>query len=265
MLDSQIPVGAGLSSSAALELLIASAFEYFNHLDIPPVELIELCHRAENLMGIYSGIMDQFSIKLGRKGYALLINCKNYDHEYIKLSRELAIIVVNTGIEHELANSLYNQRVLECRKALKILKTRMDMASLSSMGVDDFERHKGILDPMLRKRVKHVVYENNRVLQSVECLKNGELEEFGDLLFASHDSLKNDYEVSCPELDMVVYETKKLNGVFGARMTGAGFGGSAIVIVHKSEAKKMVRRLEDAFPIMDIYLCESADGVSKVL
>ncbi len=248
-IDSSIPIGSGLSSSAALEVLSAKIFQHVSSFEITPIELAKICKRAENeFVGVRCGIMDQFIITLGKKGSAIFLDCRSLDYEYVPIPEEMGLLVVDTGGRRELAKSEYEKRRRECEEASKILKKSLRDADKSEV----LE-----LPNPLNKRALHVVQENKRVLAARKALIENDLESFGDLLLQSHNSLKDLYEVSSEELDRAVELAKKA-GALGARMTGAGFGGCAIAVVDRDSIAK-VKRIEEEFKV---YECKSVDGAS---
>jgi len=250
-ISGNIPIGAGLSSSAALEVATALFVKTLNNLKIEKTELAFLCQKAENnFAGVSCGIMDQFASIFSKKGFALFLDCSNLSYSYVPLPFSgYKIILADTKKKHKFASSFYNQRRKECQQAAKLLS----------------EKAKTILSPVLEKRVKHVIEENDRVQQAVGFLGKNNLVSFGNLLYASHNSLRDLYEVSCPELNLLVEETKKIPGVIGSRMTGAGFGGCTINLVKEEVTKEFRKKLSSCFLkefgySPDFYLCETADG-----
>ncbi|MCT4777095.1 MULTISPECIES: galactokinase [Exiguobacterium] len=228
-----IPNGAGLSSSASIELATAFGLNVIERLDLEPLELVKLGQRAENeYIGVNSGIMDQFAIGMGKRGHAMLLDCDTLACEYAPIDLDgLSIVIMNTNKRRELADSKYNERRAECETALGQLQRTLSIQSLGDVTPDTFESNVSLLqDETLVKRARHAVYENNRTLQALVALKENRLEDFGRLMNASHVSLRDDYEVTGKELDTLV-EAAWANGAIGARMTGAGFGGCAIALV----------------------------------
>ena len=199
-----IPNGAGLSSSASIELATAVAMNKVFNLYIPQVELVKFCQEAENkFVGMNCGIMDQFAIGMGKEGNAILLDCNTLDYEYAPLDlKGMSIVIMNSNKRRELADSKYNERRGECERALKALQTQLPIKSLGELSVEEFEKHKDlIVNPVERKRAKHAVYENQRTLEAVKKLKEGDLATFGKLMNESHVSLRDDYEVTGKELD----------------------------------------------------------------
>ena len=238
-----IPNGAGLSSSASIELATAVAMNKVFNLYIPQVELVKFCQEAENkFVGMNCGIMDQFAIGMGKEGCAVLLDCNTLNYEYAPLDlKGVSIVIMNTNKRRELADSKYNERRSECERALKELQRKLPIKSLGDLSIDEFEKNKELItNPTDRKRAKHAVYENQRTLQAVERLKAGDLKTFGKLMNESHISLRDDYEVTGKELDTLAEAAWQQPGVLGARMTGAGFGGCAIALVQDSDVKHFI-------------------------
>lgn len=238
-----IPNGAGLSSSASIELATAVAMNKVFNLYIPQVELVKFCQEAENkFVGMNCGIMDQFAIGMGKEGCAVLLDCNTLNYEYAPLDlKGVSIVIMNTNKRRELADSKYNERRSECERALKELQRKLPIKSLGDLSIDEFEKNKELItNPTDRKRAKHAVYENQRTLQAVERLKTGDLKTFGKLMNESHISLRDDYEVTGKELDTLAEAAWQQPGVLGARMTGAGFGGCAIALVQDADVKHFI-------------------------
>ncbi|MBQ9971243.1 MAG: galactokinase [Elusimicrobiaceae bacterium] len=245
-----IPNGAGLSSSASIELATAVAMNEVFSLCIPQVELVKFCQEAENkFVGMNCGIMDQFAIGMGKEGHAILLDCNTLDYEYAPLDlKGLSIVIMNTNKRRELADSKYNERRGECERALQALQTRLNIKSLGELSSAEFEANKHLIEnPVEQKRAKHAVYENERTLQAVQKLKEGDVETFGKLMNASHKSLQEDYEVTGKELDALVEAAWAQQGVLGARMTGAGFGGCAIALVKDPHVKNFIDRVGQTY------------------
>lgn len=238
-----IPNSAGLSSSASIEMVTAVAFNSLENLGFERMELVKLCQHAENeFVGMKCGIMDQFAVGMGQKDKALFLNCDTLAYELVPLEPgKYNLVITNTNKPRRLAESKYNERRSECEKAVRCLQSFKPIRNLSEMNEDEFSRASAIIDDTtVRKRARHVITENQRVLQAVEVLKNNDLLKFGELMYQSHRSLKDDYEVSCFELDTLVEEASKINGVAGSRMTGAGFGGCTVSLVHQEAVDKYI-------------------------
>lgn len=264
-----LPIGAGLSSSASIEVLTAFALNKLFRLDYPEKELAVLGKKVENeFIGMNCGIMDQFAVAMGRKDKAILLNCDTLQHAYIPFhTGELSLVVINTNKKRSLTDSKYNERFAECGKALDVFKTELELENLCQLNAETLYAHAHLLHgTVLWKRARHVVLENERVRQATAALRNGDLQAVGRLMFASHESLREDYEVSGKELDTIVDFCKSFDGVEGARMTGAGFGGCAIALVQSDKVKAFsdgVTRFYEqqiGYP-PGVFLTEPADGV----
>ncbi|PIZ17331.1 galactokinase [Candidatus Desantisbacteria bacterium CG_4_10_14_0_8_um_filter_48_22] len=263
-----VPIGSGLSSSAAMEVGMAVVLQKLNNLNFSPPELIKMSQRAENeFVGVSCGIMDQFISCLGRKGSAIFLDCRSLEYEYIPLNLgDIRIAIIDTKIKRELAASAYNQRRGECAQGVELLRSNIKgIRSLRDVTTDDFNRYKASLPPVIAKRCEHVVFENKRVLDSLELLREGEMRRFGRLLYDSHESLKDLYEVSCAELDLIVDTAREVKGTFGCRMTGGGFGGCAIALVKESSINDFVKLMEERYSARtgkkpEIYVCETQNG-----
>src|SRR3989440_7565981 len=241
MIDSDVPIGGGLSSSAALEIATGKAMTAIAEVEVAPVKLAQAAQEAEHkFAGAKVGIMDQLTATLGRKDHALLIDCRSLEVKPISLAKlNAAIVVCNTNVKHDLASSAYNERRAECERGVEILsKKRPDVRALRDVSVADFEKHENDLPEPIRRRCRHVVTENDRTLTAAEALENGDREALGELMKQSHESLKNDYEVSSRELDLMVGIARRCDAVFGARMTGGGFGGCTINIVRNEAGEE---------------------------
>lgn len=231
-----LPIGAGLSSSASIEVLMAFALNELFQTCIPKTAIALLAKKVENeFIGVNCGIMDQFAVAMGQEDKAILLNCDTLEHEYLSFKTgEYDLVIINSNKQRTLADSKYNERFTECGAALKKLKQKLKIQNLCDVTLAEFElNHYLIDDPVLRKRALHVISENARVKDAVIALQTGDLEIFGKLMYASHRSLKELYEVSGKELDTIVEFCKTYDGCIGARMTGAGFGGCAIALIKK--------------------------------
>lgn len=236
LIDSDIPFGAGLSSSAALEVSVGLALATIHGDRIDPVDLALAGQKVEHeYLGVRSGIMDQFTSSLGKAGRALLIDCRSQNFDYIPLKFDhMVLMACDSMVKHSLAGSEYNKRREECEKGVALLRGfRPELRSLRDLSVDDLFEAEHFLPEVIYRRCRHVITENERTIQSAQALRDGDLKELGDLMYLSHRSLKEDYEVSCEELDVLVDIASAIDGVMGARMTGGGFGGSTINLVRK--------------------------------
>lgn len=238
VLFGNIPNGSGLSSSASLEVLTGMVLRELFDIEIDNINIALIGQYSENnYNGMNCGIMDQFASAMGKKDNAIFLDTATLNYEYAPVVLEDAsIVVTNSKVKHSLVNSEYNTRRSECEKALSELKTVVDIATLGDLSEEEFENNKSaISNPVCVKRAKHAVYENQRTIQAIKALKDGEIDKFGELMIASHVSLRDDYEVSCEEIDILVDEALKVPGVIGSRITGGGFGGCTVSIV-KNEA-----------------------------
>lgn len=267
-----IPNGAGLSSSASIELLTGVILEDLFQLTVKRLDLVITGKRVENkFIGVNSGIMDQFAIGMGQKDHALLLDTNTLEYEVVPAEfGEYVVAIMNTNKRRELADSKYNERRAECEEALSRLQTKLTIKSLGELDEETFYAHTELIgDDMLIKRAKHAVTENQRTLKAKAALVKGDLETFGKLLNASHDSLQNDYEVTGIELDTLVSAAQAQPGVLGARMTGAGFGGCAIALVKDSEWENFVAAVKKEYNnkigyATDIYKASIDDGARKL-
>jgi galactokinase len=236
-----IPNGAGLSSSASIELATGVLLDGLFDLKMDRIPMIQLGQQVENkYIGVNSGIMDQFAIGMGKKDHAILLDCDTLEYQYAPINmRDHVIMIINTNKQRTLAGSKYNERRAQCEAALQDLQKELSITSLGELSIDEFEENKHLItDEINQKRAKHAVYENARTLEALEKLQQGDLESFGKLMNESHQSLRDDYEVTGLELDTIVQAAWEQDGVLGARMTGAGFGGCAIALVHKENVEE---------------------------
>lgn len=236
-----IPNGAGLSSSASIELATGVLVNGLFDLKMERIPMIQLGQKVENeYIGVNSGIMDQFAIGMGKENHAILLNCQTLDYRYAPIVLENhAVVIINTNKQRTLAGSKYNERRSQCEEAVKELQQKLPISSLGELSARQFEENKQLItDPINRKRAKHAVFENLRTLEALEKLQQDDLAGFGQLMNESHLSLRDDYEVTGIELDTIVQAAWDQEGVIGARMTGAGFGGCAIAIVEKNRIEE---------------------------
>ena len=262
-----VPREAGLSSSAAVEMGAAALWSGLAGFRPQPVEIVKLTQRAENeFVGVPSGIMDQFVSALGRANHALFLDCRDLTFRHVPLRAGVNIVVCNSGVKRELAHSEYQIRVRQCREAVTRLRnTGIAIQSLRDVEPEDLENARQSLTEVLLKRARHVVTENQRVLRAVKALEAGDLEQFGTLMNLSHDSLRDDYEVSCRELDTLVELAWKQPGVFGARMTGGGFGGCTVNLVHEARCDAFEVAIREGYRAAlnleaEVYTFKAADG-----
>jgi len=268
-----VPNGAGLSSSASIELATAVALNTVFNLGIDPITLVKFGQEAENkFVGMNCGIMDQFASGMGKENHAVLLDCNTLKYEHVPLNLNgVSIVIINSHVKHSLVTSAYNERRKQCENALKALQTKLPIKALGELTIEEFEKNKDLIkDPVEQKRAKHAVYENQRTLLATRKLREGDLDTFGKLMNESHVSLRDDYETSCPELDIISEAAWGVKGVLGARITGGGFGGCAVCLV-KDEAidnlKQTVGKIykEKTGITADFYIASvgGAAGVAK--
>ncbi|QTU82628.1 galactokinase [Carnobacteriaceae bacterium zg-C25] len=263
-----IPNGSGLSSSASFELLIGKVSKALYNLAISPLDLVKLGKTVENeYIGVNSGIMDQFAIGMGKKDCAIRLDCNTLDYTYVPVVLgDYRIVIMNTNKRRELADSKYNERFAETRIALKEAQSVRDIQTLADLTNEDFEAIKGVFSTdLILKRARHAVSENQRTIEASEKLRQGDLLGFGELMKQSHLSTQHDYEVTGIELDTLVHTAWAQEGVIGARMTGAGFGGCAIALVHKDYIEKVTAAIEEAYVSKigykpSFYIAQIGDG-----
>ncbi|MBQ7158997.1 MAG: galactokinase [Treponema sp.] len=272
LMASNVPAGGGISSSSALECGFAYAVSETFGFGIDRVEIAKLGQMSEHrFMGVNCGIMDQFIIATGKKNFAEKLDCATLEYEYAPLDLgDYRFVVMNTNKVRRLADSKYNERRSQCEEALKILKASgVEIKALCDISPKLWDSTKDFIsDPILQKRAKHCVYENQRVLDAVDALNKGDLAKLGALLNDSHASLKDDYEVTGIELDTLAETAQKQDGCLGARMTGAGFGGCAIALVHKDKLDAFIESVQSAYVAKigyeaGFFACESGDGVAR--
>jgi galactokinase len=271
VIHSTIPMEAGMGSSAALEVATALMFRLLHDLKINPLRLALTCFRAETeFVETSCGIMDQFASALGRKNSFLLLDCRNLKCKYVKLPLEnLRIVLLNTMIKRS-AENILNRRKAECLKALQIIKQFKSAArAFRDLSTTDFEELKHHLPPTIRKWCEHVVYENERVLETIEALKRRDLDNVGRLMRESHESCRKLYEVSCRELDLMVEIAETVEGMVGCRMTGAGLGGCTVNLIWDWAVDELAQRVSKRYKEKtgikpEIYVCEIPDGAGKL-
>jgi galactokinase len=266
---SEVPVGSGLSSSAALE--IATAFALLGSRSMPPVEIAQLGRRAETqFVGMPCGIMDQYASVFGRKGSAIQIDCRSLQHEYVTLPQEIRIVAVNSMVKHELGTSAYRQRVAECQAAVAAIQAfDKTVESLRDVSLSFFEQIQNSVPPVPRRRARHVISDTQRVLDFAAAARARNLPEMGRLFIASHRSMQYDYEISCEEIDFLVDTAIKIPGVYGSRMTGGGFGGCTVNLLAPGAVDDFRERLGKAYqerfaksPVF--YDCEPSQGAGRL-
>lgn len=247
LITGDVPVGCGLSSSAALEMATLCLFEALGNFRLNDADAARLGRRVENdFLGLSTGIMDQFISRCGKAGHALFLDCRSYEYELVPVAFPKAVFVIaNTGCSRGLAASKYNERVAECRAAVKAMAERLGKSGgyLRDFNLEELEICGSEMNDIVFRRARHVISENQRTLEACAAMREGDAARLGRLMNASDRSLRNDYEVTCPELDAMTAVARSLSGCFGARMTGAGFGGCTINLVDKARADAFCQAL----------------------
>ena len=235
LIDGQVPIGSGLSSSASIEVSSALALTSLGGITVPLGTLARLCQRAENeYTGARCGIMDQFVSCFGRQDQALLLDCRSLETTYLALPPNVRLVICNTMVRHELAAGEYNERRASCERSIEAIRKFLpNIRALRDLTLEDLEKYGSLLSEIDFRRCRHVITENARVIDAKEALGHVDLARFGQLMYQSHNSLNHDYEVSCRELNLMVSLARNLPGVYGARMTGGGFGGCTINLVER--------------------------------
>lgn len=272
LVSGNIPNGAGLSSSASIEMLTGIVLKDLFHLSIDPIAMALLGKKVENLfIGVNSGIMDQFAIAMGKKDNAILLDCNTLKYDYVPVVlKDEVIVIANTNKRRGLADSKYNERRAECDEALAELQTKLPIKALGELSIEEFEANKDLIkSPIRQKRAKHAVYENQRTLKAQKELSAGNLAEFGKLMNQSHISLRDDYEVTGVELDTLAALAWEQPGVVGSRMTGAGFGGCTVSIVKKDKVDDFIKNVGEAYKnkigyAADFYIAAVSEGARKL-
>ncbi|MFZ0911094.1 MAG: galactokinase [Candidatus Acidiferrales bacterium] len=233
LIQGEVPIGAGLSSSAAIEVATACALLRLAGLDADHTRVARICQQAENdFVGMRCGIMDQFASLFGKEGHAILLDCRSLEFKPMPIPKNVDLVICNTMVRHALASSEYNRRRADCEEAVRILSRALPgVRALRDVSFKQLARHKSMLPEIIYRRALHIVSENARVIEAGDSLKRGDVAMFGRLMAESHASLRDLYEVSCPELDLMVELANKQKGILGARMTGGGFGGCTINLV----------------------------------
>jgi len=271
MISSDVPIGSGLSSSAALEVATAYALAMTSDLKIERVELAKLCRRAENeFVGARVGIMDQFVSFFGETDKALLLDCRSLEFEHLPVPPSAQLVICNTMVKHDLASGAYNERRQQCEEGVERLRTVLpNVIALRDVTSQQLEEHRKELPEVIYRRCRHVVTENERVLDAASALKQGDVARFGQLMNQSHQSLRDDYEVSCAELDLMVGLARKVEGVFGARMTGGGFGGCTVNLVRRDKIDEFQNTVAAGYQAAtgltpEIYSCKAVKGAEEL-
>lgn len=276
VLEGNVPQGAGLSSSAALEVATGTLLKHLFDLDLDAKHVALLGQRAENVfVGVQCGIMDQFISALGKRDHALLIDCRSLDYRAVPLhlgSKGASIVILDSKVKRGLVDSKFNDRRAECQQAVEQMRDllgRPELKSLREVSPTELSQVGDRLPAQILARARHVVTENDRVLQGVQALEAGDLARFGGLMYQSHESLRTDYEVSCPELDLLVTLARDVSGTYGSRLTGAGFGGCTVSLVDNSaledfEATVLAAYREATGFQAGFFICDAVDGAGLV-
>jgi galactokinase len=271
LVHGEVPIGAGLSSSAAVEVASAFALMSLGEIQLPLPEVAKLCQRAENtFVGAHVGIMDQFVSCMGKAGHAFLLDCRSLEFQFVPIPAGIQLVVCNTMVNHDLATGAYNTRREECEAGVRYFaKWNPAIRALRDVTVELLEEHGQDLPPTIRKRCAHVVHENQRTLEAARALTAGDLDRVGELMRESHLSLRNLYEVSCKELDVMVEAAENLPGFCGGRMTGGGFGGCTINLVREENSQDFARQIAERYRqktgvAPQVYLCSAEDGATEL-
>ncbi|HEX8267489.1 MAG TPA: galactokinase [Pyrinomonadaceae bacterium] len=270
---SNVPGGAGLSSSAALEVAVGLALSEISGHTVDRTTLALMGQQTEHeFVGAKVGIMDQFVSANAEAGHALLLDCRSLEFENVPLSTEdVAVVICNTNVKHELANSEYNTRRAECEEGVRILREFLpDIKQLRDVSIDEFEKYKNELPEVIRRRCRHVVTENERTVKAAAALKQNDLKTFGKLMWLSHASLRDDYEVSCRELDLLVQIAENYKDVLGARMTGGGFGGSTVNLIERKSLNEITENISLEYErqtniAATVLVSDAGDGASEIV
>jgi galactokinase len=268
---SEVPLGSGLSSSAAIEVSTALGLLDVSGAQIDRMRLAKICQQAENeFVGARTGLMDQFIACFGKADHALMLDCRSLESEALRLPEQVKLVICNTMVKHELASSEYNARRDQCAEGVSVLSQHLPhVNSLRDVTAKDIVKFRDQLGDLLYRRCLHVTTENDRVRAAATALRNADLKSFGKLMYKSHESLRDDYEVSCRELDAMVELARKIAGVYGARMTGGGFGGCTINLVEASAIDDFSRAIKSRYAEVagkdpEVYVCTAADGAERV-
>ncbi|MDF2545420.1 MAG: galactokinase [Anaerosolibacter sp.] len=269
--DGNIPNGAGLSSSASIELVTSVLLKSLYNLDIDMIEMVKMSQRAENqFVGVNCGIMDQFASGMGKKDHAMLLDTNTLKYAYVPIkTKGITIVIANTNKRRSLSGSKYNERRSECENALKALQQELEISSLGDLTEERFDAYQHLIQSGIeQRRARHAVYENQRTLKAVNALNAGNIQLFGELMNASHISLRDDYEVTGIELDTLV-EAAWENEAIGSRMTGAGFGGCTVSLVHEEKVHKFIENVGNIYEEKigykaDFYVVAIGDGARQI-
>jgi galactokinase len=271
LVHGEVPIGAGLSSSAAVEVATALAMMRLGQIQLPLPEVAKLCRQAENtFVGARVGIMDQFVSCMGKAGHAFLLDCRSLDFQFVPIPAGISLVVCNTMVKHDLATGAYNTRREECEEGVRYFAERNStIRALRDVSVELLDEHLGDLPATIGKRCSHVVRENQRTLDAAGALTAGDLPRVGQLMRESHESLRDLYEVSCQELDIMVESAEGLPGFCGGRMTGGGFGGCTVNLVREKNAEDFAKQIAERYRSQtgispQVYLCTAEDGAGEL-
>ena len=271
LITGDVPQGAGLSSSASFEVAVCRAIQELVGQALPDAEMALVCQRAENeFVGARCGIMDQFISVHARRDHALLLDCRSLEYSHRPLPEHVRLVICNTMVRHSVADGEYNLRRKECEAAARFFaERRPGVKALRDVSMEEFSEYGDSLPSAIRKRCRHVISENARVLKAAEALEQHDLEGFGRLMAESHDSLRDDFEVSCRELDVMVELASQMKGVYGARMTGGGFGGCTVNMVKAEELAAFTGAIESGYARAmgkspEVYACAASEGVRRM-
>jgi galactokinase len=271
LIHGDVPQGAGLSSSASLEVAVCGAFLELTGASMAGAEMARLCQRAENeFVGARCGIMDQFVSIHGRKAHAVLLDCRSLTYRHQPIPDAVRLVICNTMVRHSVAGGEYNRRRQECEAGANFFAERKPgVKALRDVSLEDFRKYGSALQEGIRKRCRHVITENARVAQTAGALERHDLTLCGQLMRESHASLRDDFEVSCSELDLMVELASKIDGVYGARMTGGGFGGCTVSLVERDRVEVFQLKVSEGYERAtghrpEIYVCTAADGVRRL-
>ena len=266
-----VPIGAGLSSSAALEVSCAHALLAANRLPFEPIEIAKVCQRAENdFVGMRCGVMDQYISCRGVAGHALLIDCRSLEARNVAIAPHLRLLIANSAVRHQHAGGEYNARREACEEGVRLLSRRLGpIKALRDVTPDELEANRRKLPDLIYRRCRHIVTENARVLEAERALNAGDFAACGRAMNQSHVSMRDDFEITCPEVDTLVGLAQTIEGVYGSRMTGGGFGGCTVSLVEASAVEKASRIMVDGYRVAtgldaEIFACSPSDGVRLV-
>jgi galactokinase len=268
---SDVPIGAGLSSSAALEVSVAHALLTESGLPFDPIEIAQICQRAENdFVGMRCGVMDQYIACCGVAGHALLIDCRSLGSRHVAIAPNLRLLIANSGVRHQHAGGEYNLRREACEEGVRLLsRTLGPIRALRDVTPEQLIAKRRKLPDLIYRRCRHIVSENARVLEAERALEAGDFAACGRAMNASHVSMRDDFEITCPEVDTLAGLAQHVKGVYGSRMTGGGFGGCTVTLVEESAVDRASQVLTDGYRIatgldVDIYVCAPSDGAQLI-